>query len=71
MFYVAGGMSATIATFETYIKESEESQGSIGTICYTYDDAQMPLVMLQVECQPTLPHLRPISRSLRRAKAVL
>ncbi len=31
MFCVAGGMSANIATFETYIKESEESQGSIVT----------------------------------------
>ena len=28
----AGGMSANIATFESYIKESEESQGSVVTI---------------------------------------
>ena len=27
----AGGMSANIATFESFIKESEESQGSIVT----------------------------------------
>jgi len=31
MRHVAGGMSANIATFESFIKESEESQGSIVT----------------------------------------
>ena len=58
MFHVAGGMAANMVKLETYIKESEESQGSVVTICYTHNDIQLSCPMVQMACPPTSPWLR-------------